>query len=143
MRSIPSLIAFFGFILNSKSFRFGSFRLRFRPFIGGPSWLKLHVSISTKLYSDLEMDFIPLNSTDATTLQQLLRGNSVPGTIRVLSNINSINKPDYISNVPSVIAYLNNNFNTNLNIFNNNCYHFAYYFYNTIEDIEAGRIILD
>lgn len=51
--------------------------------IGGPSWLPLHVKVILENDESIHRwDFVPLNATDTSTLQQLLILQAVPAEIR-------------------------------------------------------------
>lgn len=66
----------------------------------------------------VEMDFIPQNPDDKNSIVNLLLGKDVAGVIRTREN----GTPDFTTSVETT-------FNSNLNLYRNNCYHFAWHFY--------------
>jgi hypothetical protein len=106
-------------------------RFCFKPLIGGPDWLKIHISAIHKELN-VEMDFIPEFPYRKQNTIDLLFGKSIDGKVRVRNfgydqdNNTSTNqlfiKQNFIHNV-------NLTFNTKLNLYSNNCYHFVYHFY--------------
>lgn len=64
------------------------------------------------------MDFVPQNPEERDSIIQLLLGKAVPGIVRIKQN----NSPDFA-------AAVENTFDTDLHLYRNNCYHFAWHFY--------------
>lgn len=57
--------------------------LQTSPLIGGPTWLPLHVKVVLEDDGMIQRwDFVPLNATDASTLQRLVTLQSVPAQVR-------------------------------------------------------------
>lgn len=108
---------------------------RFKPLIGGPAFLPIHIIAQVSQYnagSIAELDFVP-QDPDASTLA-LLQGSSVPGLIRkkVLSE-NDKAGGDLSVICDSLLLSIQDNFDEqNLSLLNNNCYHFAYHTYNAV-----------
>ncbi len=101
-------------------------RLKFLPLIEGPTWLPIHVSVYY-ISERTEIDFIPINGTDFATVLKLVSGRNVPGLIRVTKqdsneSVKSIRRSHSIKKIQEILSY-----NTNMNLYFNNCYHFAFH----------------
>lgn len=119
------------------------FTLFFKPLIGGPEFLKLHVSIQ---YDDpshgrTRMDFVPERPEDADAISNLIRGLSVDGKVRELNAIDKYgneldqSKEDLDDNCnrSKMVDVIRQSFDPQLNLYKNNCYHFAYHFYQCVQ----------
>lgn len=128
MRFLP----FLAFAVISTSFKVTSkaIRLNFKPLLEGPSWLKLHVSVVSECLG-IEMDFVPEISNDLGSILKLLKGGKVNGKIRSFQL--SKDATDKMGQ-DQFIKQLTTTFDTQLNIYTNNCYHFAFHFYKNLPD---------
>lgn len=117
-------ISFFHCI-NSLSVDYKQFVIRFKPLIGGPQFLPIHVMIYNREV-DIEMDYIPINATCPQNNINLILGKNVRGKVR---HLNKVNKATNIIKEQRFIDYITATYNVdNLNLYKNNCYHFAYHF---------------
>ena len=116
-------ISFF-YCIYSLSVDYRQFIFRFKPLIGGPQFLPVHIMIYNRDVN-VEMDFIPINATCPQNNINLILGKNVRGNVRHL------NKATNIINIKeqNFIDYITATYNIdNLNLYKNNCYHFAYHF---------------
>lgn len=131
---------------------------RFKPLIGGPAFLPIHIiaqvsSSSTRSSGSFaELDFVPKDPTEASTLA-LLQGASVRGLIRKkMVNIVDDDKVDGSSsggrNYDESLSALCDTLllsvadscdEQNLSLLSNNCYHFAYYTYKAVEAYNSAN----
>ena len=117
-------ISFFHCI-NSLSVDYKQFVIRFKPLIGGPQFLPIHVMIYNRDV-DIEMDFIPVNASCPQNNINLILGKDVRGKGR---HLNKANNTLLTGNVENFIDYITSNYNADsLNLYKNNCYHFAHHF---------------
>lgn len=103
-----------------------------KSLIGGPIFLKFHryVEIEADSKVKVKLDFIPQNPTDPKTLRSLLMNNWEPATVRVEYYENFDDKE-----VLRTCERIQANFSQDMNLFTNNCYHFAKYARSEIERI--------
>ena len=129
-------IEFSAIILNKM------YKLNFKELIGGPTFLKIHVSIED-LEKNIEMDFIPMYPTRIDNIRKLLLGQNVEGLVRlkcrVSKSIIDISQPSIIdSNILPFVKTVNESFPQYLNLYSNNCYHFIHHYYKA--STEYGKI---
>ena len=131
-----------------------NYKFNFKELIGGPKFMKIHVSIHD-IQNNIEMDFIPLYPYEIN-IRKLILGQSVEGQVRLkdtitksiidmndliqvtqikssestdCSNSNSINNNiKYSQEKIELINKVNETFSKNLNLYSNNCYHFAFHY---------------
>ena len=93
----------------------------FKPLIGGPRFLPIHVYVTLQQETEFSyLDFLPLDPTNPNTLQRLLLGQDGPGEVR------DKRTPGYIDE-NGLIEYMTSGFQKDINLYTNNCYHFAYH----------------
>ena len=104
-----------------------------KPLVGGPAWLKLHRTVeilcSDQLY--FYADFLPLEPENPGTLIKLCIGLSVQGQIRLRSNNKCMSHDDI---KPQLLRSCQN-YDKYLNLYTNNCIHFAAHFISRIDQI--------
>lgn len=64
------------------------------------------------------MDFVPENPEDKESIFKLLSGKNVPGIVRIKRN-----------DSPEFAILVRDTFKPELNLYYNNCYHFAWHFF--------------
>ena len=99
-------------------------QLRFKPLIGGPTWLPLHVACVVE--QNHTWDFLPKEPTSQQTLQSLLLFRSVPGEIRYISNGTTSLSSHKIHQAHTFVQSYTNR---NLHLITNNCWTFALMLY--------------
>ena len=67
------------------------------------------------------LDFLPLDRSNILTIIALLMGQSKPGQIRQVV----VNEELMSSQMSSCVDQITNSWNTDINIYNNNCQHFS------------------
>ena len=93
----------------------------FKPLIGGPKFVPIHVYITLQQDAEVSyLDFLPIDPTNPSTLQRLILGQDGPGEIR------DRRTPGY-NDDQRLIEYMISGFNKDINLYTNNCYHFAYH----------------
>ena len=112
-----------------EAIQIGDTRLSFSPLIGGPSWLRAHCVASCDKIG-LEMDFVPLQFNDAKLPYNMVTGVSVAGKVRVLKC-----NPE----IKILANEIKNAFKADLNLYSNNCFHFAYFFHKRIIDFDPDN----
>jgi all-trans-8'-apo-beta-carotenal 15,15'-oxygenase len=99
------------------------------PLVGGPSWLPLHCKLLLRgrdddRREDYGFDFVPQNATTASTLVNLLRLRSVPGTIRSVATTSSDHARTDARTRQAAETYVRD-YDTELHLVRNNCWTFA------------------
>lgn len=102
-------------------------QLKLAPLIGGPSWLPLHVKVVVE--DSHTWDFVPLNATSPSTLQSLLRLQSVPGEIRHYRQGRDTTAAASSPRIQRAQAFVDAYTNRDLNLIQNNCWTFALMLY--------------
>ena len=121
---ICSVFISFFYCFNSLSLNYKQFIFRFKPLIGGPQFLPIHVMIYNRDV-DIEMDFIPINATCPQNNINLILGKDIRGKVRHLNRANNMLNVDEVKFIDYIISDYQVD---NLNLYSNNCYHFAYHF---------------
>ena len=128
----------------------GPLKYTFKGLIGLPKALKFHIlvgfqDLTTK--EDFVIDFLPVDAANPDVMASLMSGKSMPGEVRVTKS--SLLLKDSTKGVDTSISYLDNalgkgqiqrigngelfaerivsGFKPELNLYLNNCYHFAFY----------------
>jgi hypothetical protein len=110
-----------------------SLTFAFKPLIGAPKFLRIHIIVVLKedtgndvsaINSNSEassyLDFVPIDPTNPDTLREMVKGKFVPGNVR------EIRSPGFDRSQP-LVDHMIRGFNPSLNLYRNNCYHFAYH----------------
>ena len=93
----------------------------FKPLIGAPKFMRIHVVVTLQQDAEVSyLDFLPIDPTNPSTLQRLILGQDGPGEIR------DRRTPGY-NDDQRLIEYMISGFNKDINLYTNNCYHFAYH----------------
>lgn len=128
-------------ILSSVRFHmsWGTTKFHFQPLIGGPPGLPIHVAVSSDRMG-LVMDFVPVKCNDPESILQMIQGNSVEGNIRIqmMNNVmecSSIKAED----VELFVDDVKRSFSRDMNVYTNNCYHFAYHFHCRLQDYTEDK----
>ena len=124
---------------------FSSLKYKFKGLIGLPKFLKLHVMVEFQDLSANEsylLDFLPIDAANPDVMTKIIKGLSVPGEIRTVKSSLSVDDSrnselsaspnkitDFIGEGDSFIESITSDFNPMLNLYFNNCYHFAYHCY--------------
>jgi hypothetical protein len=123
------------------------YNLNFKELIGGPKFLKIHVSIQD-LVRNIEMDFIPLYPYREDNIKKLLRGENVQGSVRlkcpqtksiidITDDALQMNNQIIIDkNVLKFVKLVNESFPQSLNLISNNCYHFIFHYFKTDNEFD-------
>lgn len=96
-------------------------RIQSAPLIGGPTWLPLHCKVV--IDTTHTFDFVPLDATKATTLQQLVTLQSVPAIVRIRRK----EVGDSVSSIRTdrAMAFCRD-YDKDLHLIHNNCWTFAH-----------------
>jgi hypothetical protein len=128
----------------------GPLKFSFKGLIGLPKALKLHILVGFEDLTTNEefvIDFLPLNAANPDVMASLISGKSMPGEVRVTKSRllpkdsgmridNSISNSDItmgrgdiqsIGNGELFAERIVTGFKPELNLYFNNCYHFAFY----------------
>lgn len=106
---------------------------QFKGLIGLPKFLKLHVMV---VYKDLAseenfcLDFLPIDAANPEVVATIISGRSVPGEIRITKSSTSTGgaQTNNVNDSGDLYAKkLTNGFEPELNLYFNNCYHFAFH----------------
>lgn len=106
---------------------------QFKGLIGLPKFLKLHVMVVYKdLASDKNycLDFLPNDAANPEVVATIISGRSVPGEIRITKSSTSTGgeQTSTINDCGDLYAEnLTKGFKPELNLYFNNCYHFAFH----------------
>lgn len=111
----------------------------FKPLIGGPSFLPLHISTRVTLERDgapgILLDFLPeAENISADTTRALIAGQSIPGKLRMTYDGGNGDSGDEERALKALgTALLDDtqklwaNTDLELNLYTRNCYHLAFY----------------
>lgn len=126
----------------------GPLKFSFKGLIGLPKALKLHILVGFQDLTTKEefvIDFLPLNAANSDVMASLISGKSMPGEVRVTKSTllpkdsrtridNSISNItleggdiQIIGNGELFAERIVTGFKPELNLYFNNCYHFAFY----------------
>lgn len=106
---------------------------QFKGLIGLPKFLKLHVMVVYKdLASDKNycLDFLPIDAANPEVVATIISGRSVPGEIRITKSSDStdIEQTNLVDGCgDSYAENITTGFKSDLNLYFNNCYHFAFH----------------
>jgi hypothetical protein len=147
MLFMPSFTKCFRLSIILSSFIFGaisqkhalsSLKYKFKGLIGLPKFLKLHVMVE---FQDLSangiclLDFLPIDAANPEVMAKIIRGISVPGEIRTLKSYLPVDESNAYSDNnltgegDALVESITSTFDPMLNLYFNNCYHFAYHCY--------------
>lgn len=122
----------------SRKHLLSSLTYKFKGLIGLPKFLKLHVMVEFRDLSANEiylLDFLPIDAANPDVMAKTIRGLSVPGEIRTLKS-RSPRDGLYVSlenNISgegdALVESITSTFDPMLNLYFNNCYHFAFHCY--------------
>lgn len=104
---------------------------KFKPLIGLPKFIRLHVMVAFDdpiTEESFTLDFLPIDAANPEIMSKIILGNSSPGEIRIKKlelngTVDKIGerKGEEFANM------LTSGFDPSLNLYFNNCYHFAFH----------------
>ena len=107
-----------------------SLSFTFKPLIGAPKFLRIHIvvvlkntangvaSINSNSEETSYLDFVPIDPTNPLILKEMVMGQFVPGEVRERRSTG-------FDQSQPLIDHMIADFNPSLNLYRNNCYHFA------------------
>lgn len=125
-------------------------KYKFKGLIGLPKFLKLHVMVEFQDLSANEtylLDFLPIDAANPDVMAKVVKGLSVPGEIRTLKSCLPVEELKAHSDIDltgegdALVESITSAFNPMLNLYFNNCYHFAYHCY--IKEKEYREYVAD
>jgi hypothetical protein len=102
---------------------------KFKPLIGLPKFIRLHImvgfdtTLSTGSKESVTLDFLPIGATDPLIMSRLISGKSSPGEVR----IQKLDMCPISKEGEDFANMLISGFEPSLNLYFNNCWHFAFH----------------
>jgi hypothetical protein len=107
----------------------GRLYFKFKPLIGLPKFLRLHIMVafdailSTGSKETYTLDFLPIGATDPLIMSRLISGKSSQGEVRIQKS----DRTSMSTEGENFANMLISGFEPSLNLYFNNCWHFAFH----------------